>query len=44
MNIKDIIEKELKKTEGILKLKPAWVARNFIPPGRRFKLRKQNLI
>src|ERR1035437_570984 len=35
---KKIIENELTKTAGILKLKPAWVARNFIPPGKRFNL------
>jgi len=34
----DIITKEIKLTNGILKLKPAWVARNFIPPGKRFNL------
>jgi hypothetical protein len=32
------IQNELNKTNGILKLKPAWVARNFIPPGKRFNL------
>jgi hypothetical protein len=37
MIVKSISE-ELKKTDGILKLKPAWVARNFIPPGKRFGL------
>ena len=36
--IKSIIENEIKKNNGILKLKPAWVARNFIPPGKRFGL------
>src|ERR1035437_7932070 len=37
-SVKKIIENELNKTRGILKLKPAWVARNFIPPGKRFNL------
>lgn len=37
-SIADIVENEIKETRGILKLKPAWVARNFIPPGRRFNL------
>jgi hypothetical protein len=32
------LEKEIEKSNGILKLKPAWVARNFLPPGRRFGL------
>jgi len=37
-NIKAILLDELKKTDGILKLNPAWVARNFIPPGKRLGL------
>jgi hypothetical protein len=36
--VKTVVEQELKKTNGILRLRPAWVARNFIPPGRRFNL------
>jgi hypothetical protein len=36
--VKKIIENELTRTAGILKLNPAWVARNFIPPGKRFNL------
>ena len=36
--LKQIIENELKSAGGILKLNPAWVARNFIAPGRRFGL------
>lgn len=37
-NLKQLIENEIKSTNGILKLKPAWVARNFIAPGRRLGL------
>jgi hypothetical protein len=37
-DIKSVIEQELKKNNGILRLRPAWVARNFIPPGKRFNL------
>lgn len=32
------IKDELIRNDGILKLKPAWVARNFIPPGKRLGL------
>jgi len=33
-----LIEKEIEKNNGILRLEPAWVARNFIPPGKRLGL------
>jgi hypothetical protein len=36
--IRSIIEKELEINKGILRLKPAWVARNFIGPGKRLGL------
>jgi len=36
--LKQIIENELKSAGGILKLNPAWVARNFIAPGQRLGL------
>ena len=36
--IKQFLENEIKKSAGIIKLNPAWVARNFIAPGRRFSL------
>ncbi len=36
--LKHLIEKEIEKNNGILRLQPAWVARNFIPPGKRFGL------
>jgi len=36
--LKSALIKEIEKSKGILILKPAWVARNFIPPGRRFGL------
>ncbi len=38
--IRDIVEKELGKTNGFLRLKPAWVARDFLKPGRRLGLRE----
>ncbi|MCK9280951.1 MAG: hypothetical protein M0P71_10035 [Melioribacteraceae bacterium] len=37
-NIREIIENELEKQNGLLKLKPAWVARDFLPPGKRLGL------
>jgi len=37
-DIRKIVEKELENNNGILKLKPAWVARDFLPPGRRLGL------
>lgn len=36
--LKSIIEKELGKKNGLLRLRPAWVARDFLPPGRRLGL------
>lgn len=36
--LKHLIENEIEKNNGILRLEPAWVARNFIPPGKRFGL------
>jgi len=39
MNInKSLVEEELKSNDGMLRLKPAWVARDFLPPGRRLGL------
>ncbi|MCF8260926.1 MAG: hypothetical protein K9J12_09140 [Melioribacteraceae bacterium] len=37
-DVKTIIQDELNKNDGILRLNPAWVARDFLPPGRRFGL------
>lgn len=36
-----IVEKALERGNGILNLKPAWVARDFLPPGRRLKLKEE---
>ncbi|TFG65394.1 MAG: hypothetical protein E4H36_00100 [Spirochaetales bacterium] len=33
-----LLTKELAKSNGILPLKPAWVARDFLPPGKRLGL------
>jgi hypothetical protein len=35
---KDLVEKALSRENGILRLEPAWVARDFLPPGRRLGL------
>ena len=36
--IREIVKKALEDGGGVLKLKPAWVARDFLPPGRRLGL------
>ncbi len=38
MNNKKIIKDYIKNSEGILKLKPAWVAKTFLYPGKRLGL------
>lgn len=40
--IRKIVEKELENNNGILKLKPAWVARDFLPPGKRLGLAEKD--
>jgi len=35
-----IVEDALAKNNGVLRLEPAWVARNFLPPGRRLGLKE----
>lgn len=34
----DVVERLLSDTGGVLRLKPCWVARDFLPPGRRLGL------
>ena len=36
--LRDDVERALADGQGILRLEPAWVARDFIPPGRRLGL------
>lgn len=36
--VRGALEKALADQDGILRLEPAWVARDFVPPGRRFGL------
>jgi len=35
---RDELERALSQTDGIIRLAPAWVARDFLPPGRRLGL------
>lgn len=37
---RELVEKALAKANGILALEPAWVARDFLPPGRRLGLKE----
>src|SRR4030042_1579863 len=39
-NARATVEKALEKGAGVLNLKPAWVARDFLPPGRRLGLKE----
>ena len=38
---REIVEDALAKGNGILRLEPAWVAREFLPPGRRLGLKEE---
>ena len=38
---REIVEGALAKGNGILRLEPAWVARDFLPPGRRLGLKEE---
>lgn len=38
MDKRRLIEKNLEDCSGILRLRPAWVARDFIGPGKRLGL------
>jgi hypothetical protein len=40
-NKRGIVERELAKGNGILRLEPAWVARDYLPPGRRLGLKEE---
>jgi hypothetical protein len=40
-DIKKTILKLIEKGNGILNLKPAWVARDFLPPGKRLGLKEE---
>jgi hypothetical protein len=36
--MRDLVARALEEGQGILRLEPAWVARDFLPPGRRLGL------
>ena len=38
--IEQIVMRELEKSAGLLRMKPAWVARTFLTPGKRLGLKK----
>lgn len=38
LHVRRVVDSALAKHGGILRLEPAWVARTFLPPGRRFGL------
>ena len=39
-HVREVVEKALSSGNGILRLEPAWVARDFLPPGRRLGLKE----
>lgn len=39
--LREVVEQALARGNGILRLRPAWVARDFLPPGRRLGLREE---
>jgi len=39
--VREIVENEIGKSNGILYLRPCWVARDFLPPGRRLGLKEE---
>ncbi len=41
MDKKEFLSTYIDKNNGVLRLKPAWVARDFLPPGRRLGLDEQ---
>ena len=36
--MRESLDRALSETDGILRLEPAWVARDFLPPGKRLGL------
>ena len=41
MVLKDTVEKAIEQSNGILYLRPCWVARDFLPPGKRLGLKDE---
>ena len=40
-DVRTTVEKALENGDGSLNLKPAWVARDFLPPGKRLGLKEK---
>ncbi len=40
-DVRELIRKEIERDNGVLRLKPCWVARNFLEPGKRLGLREE---
>src|SRR5512135_1382275 len=38
---RQVVEAALARNNGILRLQPAWVARDFLPPGKRLGLKDE---
>jgi hypothetical protein len=38
-----LLQDEIEKNDGILRMKPTWICRSFLPPGRRLKLHPDDL-
>src|ERR1700676_2705235 len=42
-NVAKLVEGELNRTGGLLRLAPCWVPRSFLQPGKRLKLAPEDL-
>lgn len=40
--MKGRIESAIMKSDGLFRLRPAWVARTFLPPGKRYNLKEED--
>lgn len=38
-----LLQNEIKKNKGLLRMKPTWIFRKFLPPGRRLKIHPDDL-
>lgn len=39
----NLLKNEIEKNKGLLRMKPTWIFRNFLPPGRRLKIHPHDL-
>jgi hypothetical protein len=42
-NIRGLVDRELEKNDGLLRVAPCWVPRSFLQPGKRLKLHPDDL-